>query len=232
LQTGDLNAAQQDFNTLTALGQSGPYKNGQTFARADRTQDFQAIGQALQSGDLAGAQSAFASLAGTLGQQDQQAQTAISAYNSVVAEVVINFGSPSGTNTSNPSTAPEIVVNLGQGSGSSSGTSGATEIDINLGAASSTSASGGSTTPEIIVNLGQGSNPSPASNEVTINLGNSTSGAQVAISETQGKNVSSAEQVTINLNQTKNYELILNLLSATAVSQAQSNSSNALSVQA
>src|ERR1035441_7053352 len=55
LQAGDLNAAQQDFNTLTALGQSGPNKNGQTFQQAGRAQDFQAIGQALQNGDLAGA---------------------------------------------------------------------------------------------------------------------------------------------------------------------------------
>jgi hypothetical protein len=190
LQSGDLAGAQSAFNTLTALGQSGPYKNGQTFARADRAQDFQAIGQALQSGDLAGAQSAFASLAGTFSKQSQQAQSAISAYNS-----------------------------------------GVTEIVINLGGASSTSASGGSTTPELVVNLGQGSG-SPE--EVTINVGSGSSGAQVTIDAMQGQNGSSAEQVTINLNQqnNNNYELVLNLLNSTAASQTQSSSSNALSVNA
>lgn len=67
LQAGDLNAAQQDAAALTALGQNGPNKNGQVFQRADRNQDFQAVIQALQSGDLAGAQSAFATLQGTYG---------------------------------------------------------------------------------------------------------------------------------------------------------------------
>jgi hypothetical protein len=192
LQSGDLNGAQQAFDALTALGQSGPYKRGQPFQRADRAQDFQAIGQALQSGDLAGAQSAFASLASSFGNQNQQAQTAISAYNS-----------------------------------------GVTEIVINVGGASSTSASGGSTTPELVVNLGQRSGSSSASpEEVTINLGSGSAGAQVTIDETQGKNGNSAEQVTINLNQQKNYERILNLLSSTSTSPTQSNSSNALSVSA
>jgi len=110
LQAGNQNAAQQDFNTLTALGQSGPYKNGQTFGRADRAEDFQAIGQALQSGDLAGAQSAFASLSATFGKQNQQAQTAISAYSSgavgpapVVPPVV------QAPPTAPPVTAPPVV---------------------------------------------------------------------------------------------------------------------------
>jgi len=90
LQTGDLSGAQSAFDALTALGQTGPNKNGQTFSRADREQDFQAIGQALQSGDLAGAQSAFANLSATFGKQDQQSQTAISAYNSSVTGIITN----------------------------------------------------------------------------------------------------------------------------------------------
>src|SRR5450631_3009460 len=94
LQSGDLAGAQAAFDTLTALGQSGPNKNGATFARADRNQDFQTIGQALQNGDLAGAQAAFANLSSTFGKQSQQAQTAISAYNSGVTEIVINFIGP------------------------------------------------------------------------------------------------------------------------------------------
>ncbi|MGD0792682.1 MAG: hypothetical protein ABR920_13025 [Terriglobales bacterium] len=277
LQAGNLTAAQQDFTTLTALGQSGPYKNGQTFARADRAQDFQAIGQALQNGDLAGAQSAFASLAATFGRQNQQSQSAISAYNSnsgvteivinlapqptstqtspvqppgiqlpiivtpvaqppagpvAVPELVINLGGAASTSASSGSATPELVVNLEQGSSSSSGTSGVPEIVINQGGASSTSASSGSATPELVINLGQGSSSSATSSatpeEVTINLGSGSSGAQVSIDAAQGQNGSNAEQVTINLNQAKNYELILNLLN----SNATSSSSNALSVSA
>src|SRR5450631_446422 len=236
LQSGDLAGAQAAFDTLTALGQSGPNKNGATFARADRNQDFQAIGQALQNGDLAGAQAAFANLSSTFGQQSQQAQTAISAYHAVAAEIVINFGSAPSANASSGvstgSTTPEVIVNVGQGNGSSSGANGVPELVINLGGASSTNAANGSTTPEIVVNLGQGNGSSSASpEEVQINLGNGSSGAQITIDATQGKN-GNADQVTINLNhqKTNNYELILNLLAAT--SEAQSSSSNALSVSA
>jgi len=226
LQGGDLKAAQQDFNTLTALGQTGPNKNGQTFQQANRAQSFQAIGQALQSGDLAGAQSAFASLQGTFGQQSRQAQTAISAYNSGVTEIVINFAAttstgsvpstpPSNSTTSTASTVPEIV--------------------INLGTASSTSAASGSATPELIINLGQGGNSSTATPEkVTIDFSSSTSGAQVSIDATRGQTGSAADQITIDLNQqsTKGYELILNLLNSSATSQTQSSSAGALSLSA
>jgi len=226
LQAGNLKAAQQDFNTLTALGQTGPNKNGQTFQQANRAQSFQAIGQALQSGDLAGAQSAFASLQGTFGQQSRQAQTAISAYNSGVTEIVINFAAttstgsvpstpPSNSTTSTASTVPEIV--------------------INLGTASSTSAASGSATPELIINLGQGGNSSTATPEkVTIDFSSSTSGAQVSIDATRGQTGSAADQITIDLNQqsTKGYELILNLLNSSATSQTQSSSAGALSLSA
>ncbi|HKM86940.1 MAG TPA: hypothetical protein VJW96_12100 [Terriglobales bacterium] len=251
LQAGNLNAAQQDFNTLTTLGQSGPNKNGQTFQQANRAQDFQAIGQALQSGDLAAAQSAFASLQGTFGKQNQPSQSAISAYNSNsgVTEIVINLVAPPTSSTGSvPSTqAPvaatpvtEAPVTEAPSTGTTSTGSSVPEIVINLGAAnlgapSSTSASSGSATPEIIINLGQGSNSSAVSpEEVTINFGSGTSGAQVSIDATQGQNGSLADQITIDLNQqsANNYEVILNLLNSGSTGQTQSSSGNALSVSA
>jgi hypothetical protein len=246
LQAGNLNAAQQDFNTLTTLGQSGPNKNGQTFQQANRAQDFQAIGQALQSGDLAAAQSAFASLQGTFGKQNQPSQSAISAYNSNsgVTEIVINLVAPPTSSTGSvPSTQAPVAaspVTEAPSTGTTSTGSSVPEIVINLGAAnsgaaSSTSASSGSATPEIIINLGQGSNSSAASpEEVTINFGSGTSGAQVSIDATQGQNGSLADQITIDLNQqsANNYEVILNLLNSGSTGQTQSSSGNALSVSA
>jgi len=113
LKAGNTSAAQQDVSTLTALGQSGPHENGQVFQRADRAQDFQAIGQALQSGDLAAAQAAFASLAGTFGKHVQQALTAISAYNSGgVTEPPVSKPPvpPLGPTNMPPSTVPPIVL--------------------------------------------------------------------------------------------------------------------------
>jgi hypothetical protein len=258
LKAGDLKAAQQDFNTLTALGQSGPNKNGLTFQQTNRAQDFQAIGQALQAGDLAGAQVAFASLKSDLGKQNQQAQTAISAYTRVVAEIVINFGAPQASNTgssvltpappieppvsepastgttSTNSATPELIINLGSASNPTA-SSGTPDLVINLEAASSSNASSGSAGPGITINVGQGNNSSTASaEEITINFatGGGT-GPQVSIEAAQGQNASSADQFTIDLNQqnTNNYQLILSLFNPTAASAAQ-NSSSALSVSA
>jgi hypothetical protein len=254
LQSGNLTAAQTDFNALTTLGQSGPNKNGQPFEQADRTQDFQTIGQALQTGNLSLAQSAFASLAGSFGAQNQQAQGAISAYNSNAtsnpntAEIVINLGSApnAGAPSASAATAigpatPEVVINIGEGSNSSSPSSSpsssASEIVINLGAASSANASSTSTTPEVVIDLGEGNgaasgaSSSSAPEEITINLGGN-SGAQITLNDNQGQNGSSAEQV-INFTPqaNNNYELILNVLNASLTSSTQT-SSNALSVSA
>jgi hypothetical protein len=62
LQSGNLNAAQQSYQQLVSLGQSGPFSNSEPFNQTARANDFEAIGQALSSGDLAGAQTAFATL--------------------------------------------------------------------------------------------------------------------------------------------------------------------------
>ena len=63
LQSGDSAATQKAYDALIALGQTGPLRNGRTFRRADRAQEFGAIGDALKSGDLAAAQTAFTALA-------------------------------------------------------------------------------------------------------------------------------------------------------------------------
>ena len=62
LKSGDLTAAQQDYQSLQALGQSGPFADGGPFAVARREQNFENIGAALQSGDLLGARKALLDL--------------------------------------------------------------------------------------------------------------------------------------------------------------------------
>jgi hypothetical protein len=64
LQSGDLASAQQDYNNLVALGKNGLQRDN-PFLRSDRGQDFNAIGGALQNGDLNGARQAFAALEST-----------------------------------------------------------------------------------------------------------------------------------------------------------------------
>lgn len=65
LASGNTANALQDYNTLVSLGQSGPFKSGDAFGNSTREQDFTAIGQALQSGDVTSAQQAFAQLEAT-----------------------------------------------------------------------------------------------------------------------------------------------------------------------
>jgi hypothetical protein len=61
LASGNLEQARAAFNSIEALGKSGPF-GGKPFKIAEREQDFAAIGKALQSGDLAGAQQAISAL--------------------------------------------------------------------------------------------------------------------------------------------------------------------------
>jgi hypothetical protein len=64
LKSGDLAAAQQDYNNIVALGNNVIHRDN-PFFRSDRGLDFNAIGGALQNGDLAGAKQAFAALQST-----------------------------------------------------------------------------------------------------------------------------------------------------------------------
>ncbi len=65
LGTGDLSGAEAEYQDIVNLGKSGPLPNGESFLNSRREQDFSDIGQALQSGNLAGAQQAFGALKST-----------------------------------------------------------------------------------------------------------------------------------------------------------------------
>ena len=64
LKSGDLAAAEQDYNNIVALGNKFIHRDN-PFFRSDRGLDFNAIGGALQNGDLAGARQALAALENT-----------------------------------------------------------------------------------------------------------------------------------------------------------------------
>jgi hypothetical protein len=260
LAAGNQSAAQQDYNTLTALGQSGPNANGQVFQKADRAQDFQAIGTALQSGNLTAAESAFTNLAGTFN-KNIQAELAISGYATVaqpvgptpapvstvplptpVSTVPVPVAHPVGPTPAPVSTVPlptpvsTVPLPLAQPVGPTSvgpttaGTSNIPEIIINLGTASGTPASTGSATPEIVINLGQQNNSSSTSPE-EVTIDLGSGSAGATVSIDAAQGTS-PEQININLNQQSNNELILNLLNSNAISQTESSSGNNLSISA
>jgi hypothetical protein len=181
LQNGNLAAAQQEFNAIQTLGQSGPFANGDAFKISQRQQDFAAIGQALQSGDLAGAQQAFAQLESTF--HHQQAQSTQS--------------------------APAVVVNL---STPASSTSATTSSSTATSAASTTTPAASSTGPEIVLNLGNVT----AGEQITIGVNSGANGGEQVTIGVSGQQNQPPEQITLNLNQNTNQEIVLNLFNTLA----------------
>jgi hypothetical protein len=121
LTAGNITNAQQDYNALQALGQSGPSKNGDTFSNSQREQDLNAIGQALQAGDLAGAQQAFAQLESTY--VKHQTSPPVSLPPPVTVPPPITVVPPATVHP--PASVPPKIVG-------SSGSSSGTEIILNL----------------------------------------------------------------------------------------------------
>jgi hypothetical protein len=191
LQSGNVSGAQQEFNAIQTLGQSGPFSSGNAFAINQREQDFNAIGQALQSGDLNGAQQAFNQLESSLHQGQRAtdpppvvvnlsaAATAASSTASTTAS------STAAANSTASASGSEIVINLGnitQGEqiniGVSNSSNGGEQVTI------------GVTQPnqnpeQITLNLNQNSNQ-----EIILNLlNNAASTTNAAGSTASGSNL-------------------------------------------
>lgn len=88
LKSGDLVAAQQDYNNLVALGNNMIHHDN-PFLRPDRALDFDAIGGALQNGDLSGAQKAIAALESTF-QEHKPAGTAANSTTAAASSGNVN----------------------------------------------------------------------------------------------------------------------------------------------
>jgi hypothetical protein len=234
LSSGNLASAQVAYNSITALGQEGPFANGNPFQLSQREQDFTAIGQALQSGDLAGAQQAFSALQSTFRGNTPKGPTAQPVSSSAATgagnagpEIVLNLSSNGGATspTTAANTAPEIIINLSN-SGSAS--------------PAAPAATSSTTGPEIVLNLNSGST-SPE--EITIGIANSSSGEQVSISvgtqastsqdsssqdstsQTSTNQPSHAPQVTLNLGANINEQIVLNFLNALSSTSSTSSTS-------
>ena len=151
---------------------SGPFSNAQL------NQDFNAIGQALQSGDIAGAQKAFATFQQDLQNVQAGSQTQGSSQGQA-GQVQASRGhhhrhhhhGGSGQSSSAASTTPDIILNLGNSGGS------AQQITLNFanngssGEQLTIGVSNGSGSPEqVTVNFGSNSNP-----DIVLNLGSTGS---------------------------------------------------------
>jgi hypothetical protein len=231
--------------STAAISSSSIYQQTEQYFQT-RQSDLQQLGQALQSGDLAGAQTAYNNII-QLGQsgpfasgdpfsrtQREQdftaigealqsgdlagAQAAFSTLQSTFERGADTQNSPGAGSTSN--SGPEIILNL---SNSSSGIS------------SASGASASSSGPEIVLNLGNGSG-SASPEQITISL-NPTSGGGEQVSLSVGSQGSNAPEITFNLAPNSNEQIVLNLLgesssSPTGNSSSSSSTNSGLSVSA
>ena len=163
------------FTPSSANSNSGPFRNPKL------AQDFNNLGQALQSGDLAGAQQAFATL-----QQDIQASRRGHGH---------HLGGGNNQNSSQAPSAnatPEIVINL------SHGDSNGEQIVINLGALSSSATSGSN--PLSTPAPATGDSAGPTSNPTSSSAGGaSASGASSSATAGASGQNSALEQIILNL---------------------------------
>jgi hypothetical protein len=227
--------------STSAVSSTSLYSQLQEYYQT-RYSDLKQLGQALGSGDLAGAQSAYNNIV-TLGQsgpfaggnpfkinQREQdfnaigqalqsgdlagAQQAFSTLESTFIRTVGPQTPPSPTPVS--SSGSEIIVNLSNNGGSTSPASG-------TGAASSSG-------PEIILNLGN-NNGASSPEQITINISNpATSGAE-QVSLIVGNQGSNGQEITFNLSPNSNEQIVLNLLNESS-SPGSGGPSGGLSVSA
>jgi hypothetical protein len=162
LQAGNLTAAQQDYQAIQTLAQGGGF-SGNAFKVGPRQQDFAAIGQALQNGDLAGAQQALSHLQSTFDYR--------------------HYSAPPPAAPPAPSTSP-----------ASTGSSGA----------------------EIVLNLGN----APAGEQITIGLSGSAHGGEQLTVSLANPQSQTPEQITLNLAQNSNQQIVLNLFNSSSASSA------------
>ena len=205
LSSGNLANAQTAYNSINTLGQSGPFKDGQPFISQQREQDFNAIGSALQSGDLAGAQQAFATLQSTFHHRGP--------LGPAPAPIVP------------VSSGPEIVLNLSNGSNS---TTAATPVPASSSTTPATTAAASSTGPEIVLNLSSGGN-SATPEQITIDINNPGNGSpeQISLSVGNPQESSQPERITFNLNPNSNEQIVVNLLDGTSSTGSSSGTSSA-----
>lgn len=223
--------------STAAISSSSIYQQTEQYFQT-RQSDLHQLGQALQSGDLAGAQTAYNNIV-QLGEsgpfasgdpfsrtQREQDFTAIgqALQSGDLAGAQAAFSTLQSTfergrqnsPSANSNSGPEIILNLSNSSAAST----------SAPSAAASSAAAVSSGPEIVVNLGNSSG-SASPEQITIDL-NPTSGGGEQVSLSVGGQGSNAQEITFNLAPNSNEQIVLNLLGESS-STSSSNSSGSSS---
>jgi len=211
--------------STAAVATSSIYQELQAYFQ-QRGSDLQQLGRALQSGDLAGAQQEFAAIqnlgqngpfangnAFKVSQREQDFAAigqALQAGDLAGAQQAFAQLKSTFQHQQRSVDPPAVVVNL---SGSSSGSS-----SSGASGASAPSSTGSASGAEIVLNLG---NLTPGE-QITIGVSNAGNGAEQVTIDVANQQNQSPEQITLNLSQNSNQQIILNLFNSTASSSGAS----------
>jgi len=211
--------------STAAVATSSIYQELQAYFQ-QRGSDLQQLGRALQSGDLAGAQQEFAAIqnlgqngpfangnAFKVSQREQDFAAigqALQAGDLAGAQQAFAQLKSTFQHQQRSVDPPAVVVNL---SGSSSGSS-----SSGASGASAPSSTGSASGAEIVLKLG---NVTPGE-QITIGVSNAGNGAEQVTIDAANQQNQSPEQITLNLSQNSNQQIILNLFNSTASSSGAS----------
>jgi len=234
LKAGDLSGAQNAYKALVALAGSRPGASASNsgsnqnlaaspFRNSQVASDFTALGQALQAGDLAGAQQAFA----TFRQDLNTANRAHGSDRQAGPEIIINLSGLAGSNStqatgtssssnSSSATPPPADATSGTQTPAAATPSALPEIVLNFAGGNGASAG-----PEIILNFqGAGANGTGTTTTSSGSTGTASgSTGDVSANSSSGQNIvlnlanSGVSEIDLNLGGT-NPELVLNFSGA------------------
>ncbi len=220
LEKGDLAGAQTAYNQLASLSTS---TNGGPYTGPKLSSDFAAIGQALQNGNLSGAQEAGLQLGQDLLAANQRAHggNGGSANPQETPSVVINLsGLIDQVNPNNDATSPVAATSPTNSAlpAPTASTTSATSSTSTSGSTSGTSSTG--TAPEIVINLGGANGPtldlnvngsqieislagaSGATNSpstIDLNFGAAANGSQIELNLGNGNSTNPAQALGISI---------------------------------
>jgi hypothetical protein len=175
LQSGDLAAAQQEYQAIKDLGQSGPFANGNAFKVSGREQAFEAIGNALQSGDLGTAQQALGHLMNSFRHGHMPPPTSAPVLGGPTTPVVSSAGQPVAGTSTTSTAGPEVILNLGNVTPGEQITIGVNNTGNGKERLSISVAQSGQNPEQITLNLNPNSNQ-----QIILNLFNSTASDQAS----------------------------------------------------
>ena len=200
--------------STAAISSSSIYQQTEQYFQT-RQSDLQQLAQALGSGDLAGAQTAYNNIvqlgqSGPFASGDPFSRTQREQDFSAIGQA-LQSGDLAGAQTAFDTLQSTFQRGAGAQNPPSASANSGPEIILNLSYNSGSTSSASNSGPEIILNLNNSAgNTNPE--QITIDINNSANGGGEQVSLSFGNPGSKEQQITFNLSPNSNEQIVLNLL--------------------